>query len=68
MITNNMSSSGDFQIQNHIYAQDESKLTQYGLEERGPQALLSESGFPDNSPSILVYMQQDLSDKSGEQA
>jgi hypothetical protein len=52
MITNNVSSSGDFQIQNHIYAQDESKLTHYGLDDRGGHALLSESGVHDNSPSI----------------
>lgn len=65
MITNNVSSSCDFQIQNHIYAQDESKLTHYGAEERVPQAILSESGgLLGNSARILVYMQQDLSDKS----
>jgi hypothetical protein len=52
MITNNVSSSGDFQIQNHIYAQDESKLTHYGLDDKGGHALLSESGLHDNSPSI----------------
>lgn len=68
MITNNVSSSGDFQIQNHIYGQDESKLTHYeGIEEKPPQTIMSEEANLEKSTSMIVYMQQDLSEsKSNE--